>query len=423
MGSVSMANTSRRVLVVGAGPAGGSTAFWLAQSGFDVVVAERQSKDTFAQGQGVDISGPAVRVIQKMGLEQKIRSGTTGEAGFALTDDDGEAVGVVGTKSSEGKGWSPTEEIEIMRGSLCSILTGAAEASPTVTYRYSCSPSQITQNQASVTAILSDTGEAEDFACIIGADGLSSSVRHLTFDKAVVGDCYSRNDVYIAFFSMPGNPETDLPNSRAQQAPGGRTILLRPADEKAERTSCYMCIIHEDARLADVAENGTVDEQRALWGEWFQDMGGLAERALEGLKQTQDLYATRIVQVKLPTWHSARCALVGDAGYGPSPLTGEGTTLALLGAYILAGELAATPDDPPAAFARYEDTLRDYVTKAQRIPLGGKAPQIGNPQSYAGVYTLRTLFKIVSWTGIWKLFGSGNEQEAYKLPEYDFSVG
>lgn len=386
------------------------------------MVAERSSKDKFGLGQGIDITGPAVYVMQKMGLEQQIRSNTTKEAGFAMTNDSGEEIGVVGARSEDGKGFSPTEEIEIMRGQLSTIIAEAAEAKSNVTYRYGCSVSDIRQSEVSVTATLSDSGEAEEFACIIGADGLGSRVRKMTFDGVTIKDCYNPLDVYVAFFSMLGDPETDLPNSRAQMNPGGRTILLRPADEKATRTSCYMSIVRDDAQLEDVAANGTIDEQKTLLFERFQDLGGLTKQALKGLKETEDLYCTRIVQIKLPTWHNNRCALVGDAAYGPSPLTGQGTTLALVGAYVLAGELAANPNDPQAAFMRYREILIDYVTKAQGIPLGGWAPQLFNPQSSAGIWALRTFFKIVSWTKIYKLIGGGGAKEAFKLPGYEFSV-
>ena len=423
MGSITtMPNTAHRVLVVGGGPTGATTAYWLARGGFEVVVVERATKAQLASGQGVDITGPAVHVVQKMGLEKQIRSSTTGEEGFSLANDEGEPIGVVGQRSSEGKGFSPTEEIEIMRSQLCTVLANAAEAYSNVTTRYGCSVSDVQMKETSVTVTLSDTGKAEEFSCIIGADGLGSKVRNLTFDSAITKNCYDAKDVYVGFFSMPGNPETDLPNSRAQQAPGGRTVLLRPADEHAKTTSCYMCIIHEDEQLQDVCGNGTIEDQRKVFAKRFQDMGGLAEQALEGLKHTEDLYATRIVQVKLPTWYKERCALVGDAAYGPSPLTGEGTTLALVGAYVLAGEMASTPNDPTAAFKRYHETLKDYIKESQGIPLGGKAPQIGNPQTYAGIYTLRALFKVVSWTKVWKLVGSGDEQEAFKLPDYDFKL-
>jgi 2-polyprenyl-6-methoxyphenol hydroxylase-like FAD-dependent oxidoreductase len=63
--------------------------------------------------------------------------------------------------------------------------------------------------------------------------------------------------------------------------------------------------------------------------------------------------------------------LLGDAGYCGSPLAGLGTAMALVAAYVLAGELSATPDDHEAAFTRYQDEMRDYVKQCQTLPPGG----------------------------------------------------
>jgi len=99
-----MSSTTYRVLVVGGGPAGAVTGFWLAKAGFEVIIVERSSESKAALGQGIDVTGPAIQVIQKMNLEQQIRSHTTREAGFTLTNDSGELIGAVGTRSAEGKG-------------------------------------------------------------------------------------------------------------------------------------------------------------------------------------------------------------------------------------------------------------------------------------------------------------------------------
>jgi len=412
----------RRALIVGGGPAGASTAFWLAKAGFEVLVAERSAKEKFAYGQGVDITGAAIKVMRKMALEQVVRSSTTGEEGFAMVDDEGATTGAVGAQSAEGGEASLTKEIEIQRGEISKILAETAvERWSNVTYRYDCSISEIRQTGCIVKTVLSDSGKEEEFDYVIGADGLGSKTRKLAFDDAAIKDCYKPQDVYVAFFSIPGDPEIDLPNARIQQAAGGRNVVLRPTDGKAERTSCYMTIVSQNAQLEKIAAEGTPEEQKDLWIELFSDLGGLAPRALDGLKDAEDLYCTRIVQVKLDNWHNGRCVLVGDAAYAPSPLTGEGTTLALVGAYVLAGELAANPENPQTAFTRYREVLKDFVAKSQAIPLGGMAPKLVNPQTTVGVLTLRAIFSVISHTGVWKLFGgSEDKRDEFDLPPYEF---
>lgn len=305
-----------------------------------------------------------------------------------------------------------------MRGKCTELFAKAATELPNVTYRYGCTVSELRHDEESITAVLSDSGKAEQFSAVVGADGLNSRVRSLIFDEEVNRKCLDPKDVYVGFFSMPGDPEHDTPNSRLQNAPGGRSILIRPIDRSADRSSCYVMAVGDHEPLRKVSESGTAADQKATLLDLFADFPGLGERARAGLREhADDFYFTRIVQVKLDTWHQGRVALVGDAGYGPSPLTGQGTTLAILGAYVLAGEMASKPDDPQTAFVEYENKLKAYVTKEQKIPFGGRAPKMANPQTQLGISVSRTLFWVLAQSKVWKLINVGTD-EKYTLPEY-----
>lgn len=414
-----MASPNRRILVVGGGPCGAVTTYWLAKAGFNVTVIERSSQ-TPAYGQGIDITGPSIEIVRKMGLMETIRSRTTGEGGFAMVDDNGDEIAAIG-KREEGKAaFSPTQEIEIMRGELTKIFVGAADGFENVSFRYGCTLPEIRwRSEKGVTAVLSDTGEAEDFAVIVGADGLRSKVRGLLFDSEVLKACYKPRDLYIAFFSMPGEG-ADVPNSHFQHAPQGRSILIRPVDRVPTRSSCYVMHTAASAKLESVLGKST-EVQKVAMAEEFADFAGLGVRAIREMREADDFYFERIAQIKLEKWFGDRCVLVGDAAYAPSPLTGQGTALAILGSYVLAGELAASPDDPSAAFGRYQDVLEDYVKKSQNIPLGGMLPRLANPWSSWGIYVLRSLFWLMAWTGAWKWFG-GESKMDFALPKYDMRL-
>jgi hypothetical protein len=133
----------------------------------------------------------------------------------------------------------------------------------------------------------------------------------------------------------------------------------------------------------------------------------------------KDFYFARAAQVKLPKWNNGRVALTGDAAYAPSGQTGQGTSLAIVGGYMIAGELGSNPDDPQAAFEAYEQKLRPYVEKLQQIPFKGEAPKLINPQSYFGITLLRSVFWFVSFSGLWKVFNV-QQDKSYDLPEYAF---
>ncbi|KAF2172661.1 hypothetical protein M409DRAFT_62414 [Zasmidium cellare ATCC 36951] len=414
-----MTNTSRRALVIGGGPAGACTAFWLAKGGFQVTVAER-STSKFAYGQGIDLTGPAIPVIKKMGLYEKIRENTTGEGGMTMVDDNANDIAAVGTAPEDASTASWIQEIEIMRGKCTELFAERAQSLPNVTYRYGCTLSGIRESDSSVTAVLSDSGEQEEFAFVIGADGQNSHVRSLIFDPEINKACLDAKNVYTGYFSMAGDPEHDLPNSRVQNSTGGRAIFIRPIDREGSRVSCYIIAVGEYPELAKLSESGSATEQKEELAKLFEDFPGLGERARWGLRrEADDFYFTRIVQVKLDSWHRGRCGLVGDAGYAPSPLTGQGTTLATLGAYVIAGELASNLDNPSAAFAQYEKKLHDYVRREQKIPFRGKGPELLNPQTGIGIALERSVFKAMAQSKIWKLIDIGKDED-FPLPEYNF---
>ena len=410
-----MAGITRRILVVGGGPAGATAAFWLAKAGFEVTVAERSS-DKFSYGQGIDLTGPAIPVVQKMGLFDTIKSKTTGEAGFTFVNDNSDPIGKVGA----GEGATLTQEIEILRGDLTKILADAADASDKVTYRYGCTVAELRQSASHVTVVLTDSqdGKEEEFAAVIGADGQGSKMRRLLFDKEVIENAYSGIGQYCAFFSMKGEQE-DVPNSRLQHAPGRRTILIRPMKaDSIERASCYL--VYFKAADADGMMGRPMEEQKAALAEIYKDFPGpMGKRALQGMWDANDFYYSETATIQLPTWSKGRCVLVGDAAYAPSAASGQGTVLAILGSYLIAGELAANPGDPRAAFAKYEDRLRGYVKESQSVPLGGTLPKLGLPASYTGIRVLRSIFWLVAHSGIWKLFNIKGKN-TFDLPDYKF---
>ena len=136
--------------------------------------------------------------------------------------------------------------------------------------------------------------------------------------------------------------------------------------------------------------------------------------------KTDNFYSDELMQVKLEEWSQHRVALVGDAAWAPTPFTGEGNQLAIIGGFVLAQEMSRNRS--PVAFGMYEKRLRSYVETAQQIPLGGRAPYIFNPQTAWGGWVLRTMFWLASWvinhipkTAIEKLFPEDKMHEGFDL--------
>ena len=398
-----------RVLVVGAGIAGPVVAYWLGKCNAQVTVIER-SPGLFKSGQGIDIEGPALEIVRRMGVEQTIRSRTTGEKGLSFVDGDNKPLATF-----DGGGF--TSDIEIMRGDLAEILIRAAETMDNVCINYGYSVKSLRQTNDKVFATFQDSREVE-FDVVIAADGLRSKTRDLILDPVDRESCVKPRDQFIAYFSIPREPQ-DAPRSRWQNDVDGRSLLIRPHNE--EISSAYLNATGKYKRLEEALHQHK-QVQKEAFAEIFADVSGNAPRVIRQMKDADDFYFEQIAQVKLARWSRGRCAIVGDAGYCPSPITGMGTNLAIVGAFVLAGEIAQSGNDLSVAFRGYETTLRPYVEKGQSIALGGKAPDLINPQTGWGVWLLRLLLEIVSLSRIWKLFGSPKPEE-FALPDYAFGRG
>ncbi|KAF9775812.1 hypothetical protein IL306_006057 [Fusarium sp. DS 682] len=158
---------------------------------------------------------------------------------------------------------------------------------------------------------------------------------------------------------------------------------------------------------------------KKLFGNIFKDAGWQAPRLIKAMHETEDFYTQSIVQIKTKTWSKGRVALLGDAGYAPSPLTGVGTTLALIGACVLSGEIARHANDIPRALKAYEDTLRPYVEKSQKLP--PFVPGIAYPKTNFGIKLQYSIIGLVTKLKIDKaiLAVLPEDRGTWRIPAYE----
>ncbi|GIZ47666.1 hypothetical protein CKM354_001075100 [Cercospora kikuchii] len=390
------------ILIVGGGIAGPVAAFWLAKAGHNVTIIER-APGLLKAGQGIDIEGPARNIVEKMGLLEQMKARATNEGGFAFADDDGKPIAAIAG--------GLTQEIEIMRGDMCEVLCNAADKFENVSFRYKTKITELQQTENQVEVFFDD-GTQGMYDAVIGADGMRSRTRDLAFDEKTKANAFRARDHYCAYFSIPAE-ENDRPNSRWQHATRGRSILLRPHTDTI--SSAYLMQMDKSDELA-AACRAPKDVQKKAVAKTFEGVGGLAPRLVKGMLESENFYYDSISQIKLDKWSEGRVALVGDAAYAPSAISGQGVILSVLGAYTIAGELSENPQDPVAAFKTYEARLRTHVEKMQYIPLKGKAPRLANPLTSLGIWGARLAFRIIAWTGVWKLFNLKGRK--YPLPEY-----
>lgn len=409
-----------KVLISGGGITGPVVAFWLARAStlarpIHITMIERASSVPKA-GQGIDVEGPARTIVTRMGLFDTIKSRTTGEQGFRCLDNNDKVYAAF----EQG---GLTNETEIMRGDLCEVLTDAVKGRPNVELKYNRQITEIVQSKDDVQVTISrDDGQkyAETYNAVIASDGLRSRTRDLMLDSADTKSCIKTRDMYCSYFSIPAQPE-DKAYSRWQHALGGRNVIIRPVT--ASTSSVYLIAVGKHPILGNSMANRDDKARRKAWADAFADVKyGMFPRVLREMQVTDNFYSDQIAQVKLPTWHKGRCAVVGDAAYCPSAITGQGTPLAILGAYLMAGELASNLDDPAAAFQSYEKRFRGFVEKSQSVPLGGRAPNLLSPQTRWGIWVLQSALGAIAALKVWKLLPEKFGEPQFDIPDYQFKA-
>ncbi|KIW58540.1 hypothetical protein PV05_03050 [Exophiala xenobiotica] len=412
-----------RVLICGAGVSGSILAFWLARHDFQVVVVERSKAEQKA-GQGIEIEEPALKVVKLMGIMDKLNEKRTGEMGFDLVDQQSRSYGIF-----EVGGISPTGALELMRGDLTEVLCKAADAFANVTYQFETTIQSLRQTQGKVIVELenrnSKTTKTEEFDFVIGADGVKSRTRQLVMGSPEQLDCFKPVGAFTAYFSIPKEKQ-DWPNSRLCHFTDRRVVWLRPVGKESETTSVYLIYVHDDVpALGRANAAGDRQKQKEAFAEVYSGLGWETPRVVEQMMKSDNFYSDELVQVKLQKWSQHRVALVGDAAWAPSPFTGEGNQLAIIGAWVLAQEMSRNRS--PVAFEMYEKRLRSYVENAQKIPLGGRAPYLFVPQTTCGIWLLRAILcllswtvRFISWTKISKMFPDRQQEDHH--PTFDLEV-
>jgi 2-polyprenyl-6-methoxyphenol hydroxylase-like FAD-dependent oxidoreductase len=309
-------------------------------------------------GQAVDIRGAARDVVQRMGLLSTIKSAGLDERGFAFVDGRGRHQVSMPVNFLSGEGI--VAEIEILRGELSRIMYEATRAD--VKYVFGDSIHSLVQDQDGVDVEFVKRAPSR-FQLVIGADGVHSCVRELTF-SARESACVATLGGYTAYFTIPYRAETN-DWFLMHNAPGGRAIGIRPGGPGTTQVMLMFLSPSLGYERLDSAR------QKEILSKSFAGIGWEVPRALDAMWDASDLYFDLVAQVRMDCWTRGRVALLGDAGYSPSPVTGLGTSLALVGAYVLGIELARSNGGHDVAFARYASVMRDYVKQCQELPPGG----------------------------------------------------
>jgi 2-polyprenyl-6-methoxyphenol hydroxylase-like FAD-dependent oxidoreductase len=335
------------VLISGASVAGPALAYWLHRYGIDVTVVEK-SGSIRGGGYPIDIRGTAVDVVERMGVLPQVRAAHIDTARISVLNGAGRTIAAF--RPGDITGARDGTDIELPRGDLTSILY--ARTRDDVEYVFGDSIATLVSHHDRVDVTF-ERGGPRSFDYVVGADGLHSNTRRLAFGPE--RDYHRYLGCCFAGFTAP-NTGGWSHEAILQNTPG-RLAAIYAVGEQPWVHAMLAFATPEPGR--DAAGRGD------LVAGAFAGLGGEVPGLLGALAGADDVYFDTVSQIRMPGWVAGRVVLVGDAAYAPSFLTGQGTSLALAGAYVLAGELR---NGTPAA---YEARMRDYVTRNQALADGG----------------------------------------------------
>jgi 2-polyprenyl-6-methoxyphenol hydroxylase-like FAD-dependent oxidoreductase len=360
-------------VISGAGIGGPALARQLAANGWDTTVIERypERRD---EGQNVDIRGAAREVIRRMGVDADVRAANTTEVGMRFLRPDGStAASFPVSPGTDG----PTAELEILRGELSRILIEHADSTE---FRFGTQIVDVVDHGEHVTVTLDD-GDALNADLVIIAEGLHSRSRRFVTASPV-------NDLgmYIAYATIPRRADDDNWWSW-QHATESRSVHLRP--DNLGTTRAMLSFVSDVRGLDDLGR----EDLTTILRKSFDDLGGATPRILDELDAGAPMYFSSVGQMSSPAWSKGRVALLGDAAHCNATFGGAGTSLALIGAYVVAGELGSG-DDVLGALARYERLMKPFIDAAPLVR--PRMLQLMNPRTRSGIRVLHAAAGVVA---------------------------
>ncbi len=348
----SAAPPTMRILISGLGIAGPTLAYWLVRHGFEPVIVE-QAPRLRSGGYIVDFWGKGYDVAERMSLLPEIHARGYFVQEVRLVDRSGRRVG--GFPADVFRRTTGDRFVSLPRGQLSAAIYDAIEGKVEVLFGDSVAA---LDERSDGVAVRFACAPARAFDLVIGADGLHSQIRRLRFGDEQ--DVELHLAYKVAAFEAAGYAPRDENVYVGYSEPGRQVARFAMRDDR----TLFLFVFHDAS--PDLPPHDDLEAQKRVLHGQFGSAGWECPRILAALDACDEIYLDRVSQIRMERWTQGRVALVGDAAYCPSLLAGEGSALAMIGAYVLAGELARARGDWAVAFARYEERLRPFLVAKQR---------------------------------------------------------
>ena len=392
--------SNRTVLISGAGIAGPTLAFWLQGAGFMPTLIER-APALRSGGYVIDFWGLGYDIAERMGLESSINRVGYHMREMRIVDDRGKRVAGFGTKVFGDL--TGGRYVTVGRSDLSRLIFEKIKDTTEVLF-----DDEIVglQEQADCIQVQFNRSPVRRFDLVIGADGLHSDVRRLAFGPQHQFE--KQLGYVVAAFEVRGYRPRDEEIYLMYGRPGrmlGRFTLHN------DRTLFLLVFTAGSVSLPT-----TLDRQKAVLRDRYGDGKWECPRILDELDRIEELYFDRVSQIRMESWSQGRVALVGDAAFCVSLAAGQGSALAMISAYLLAGELANAVGRHDVAFGNYESLLRTYILKKQQG--AERFAAAFAPKTRWGLIFRNQIIKAFAIPGLARLAVGRDIIDALRLPDY-----
>ena len=392
---------NKNILISGAGIAGTTLAFWPKKFGFNPTIIEN-SPALREGGHAIDFMGAGFDVAEKMKIIPALKAVDINFSKLVFVDSNDKERGSMNYQKI--KNFLNGRAFTLFRSDLAKVIYQNIDKDVEIIFGDTIT--KIDQNEQEISVSFKN-GTTRNFDLLVGADGLHSNVRKLVFGNESQFEKYY--GYYTSSFTIDnfsiGNNAFSMYNVPYKQV---------AVFSKSGNSTTTFFIFASPEKLS--YQHYDIERQKQILKSEFENCGWKCPELLSKIDSTTDFYFDYVSQIKMDNWYKGRVALVGDAGYCPSLLSGKGSTLAMVGAYILAGELKQANGNYKTAFERYEILFKPFMVKKQKSAQSFAKSFV--PKSNFGIWLRNKLFKLMSSSIFSKLFINQFKDSELKLKEY-----
>ena len=412
-----------KILISGSGIAGSVLAFWLlrAYPYANLTIVER-APSLRLTGAGVDIRNSAIDIVKLMGLEAEIRKHTTRERGVHCVDKHGNIAWTLNASGREDM-QSVTSEFEIFRGALAKTFLEPIKDK--VNFAFDETVKTFVQHEDRVHVEFSNGKQPETYDLLVAADGIGSRIRGQMLSTPANEQILDEG-CYASYFTIKSDLLKGERMAKWYNGTKGRVVFLRSDPDPRGRTRGYLVNVVPEGettlsqRLKDGLEQGH-EAYKDLMEELFKDAGWITKEVIEGMRGSDDFYCSIFAQTRSPKLCDRRVVLLGDAGYATP---GIGTSLAIIGGYVLAGEILRHDGDVRPALEAYEGLMQPFVQSQQRST---NMMRYLNPQTEWGIVVRNTFMRVATFLMLdyLAMVGAawlGFTEKKLVMPQYEWST-